>query len=191
MLPITAPLRWHVPHFASDGGALILPIAQQLDDKVVETFENVMGLSAGPLARPSVSSGQKKKKRKLGLREGTKIVAAAFATSVLKFRPQGVPRLAIPSSLERSASDLTMGLACLRDILPPGRILRICGFPITSAAAAQACSTQKYCSLPCSVCSAGVRRASRAMPGNALALLARVYVASPIRTARLGSMLAQ
>ena len=97
--------------------AIILPFLQRLDDRMVETFEEFMALSVGPLERQQIFLPTRK--RGFGLREGSKIAAAAFVTSLLKFRCQGVLQLAIPPSLAHTAADLTAGLACLREILPP------------------------------------------------------------------------
>ena len=96
---------------------IILHFLQQLDDKTVATFEDFMGLSVGPLERQQLFLPTKR--GGCGLREGCKLAAAAFVTTLLKFRCHGVPQLSIPLSLARTAADLTAGLASLREVVPP------------------------------------------------------------------------
>ena len=97
--------------------ATILPFVQQLDDMMVQSLQNFLGLNVSPLDRrqiflPTKNGG-------FGLREGIKLAAAAFVTSLLKFRSQGVATLSIPPSLTRTASDLTAALTYLHEGLPP------------------------------------------------------------------------
>ena len=97
--------------------ATILPFAQQLDDMMVQSLQNFLGLNVSPLDRRQVLLPTKN--GGFGLREGIKLAAAAFVTSFLKFRSQGVATLSIPPSLTRTASDLTAALTYLLEGLPP------------------------------------------------------------------------
>ena len=76
-----------------------------------------MRLSVSPLDRRQVFLPTKK--GGFGLREGLKLAAATFVTSLLKFRSQRAATLSVPSSLLRTVSDFIAGLFHLRDILPP------------------------------------------------------------------------